>query len=240
MTEALDGYLAAYGDDFAYAFDNAVILNWYPTRLIEDHPSSARVLELGVGHGYTCDRFSKHFAHYEVIDGSPAVISQFRQNYPGSAVILHEGYFENFQPEGKFDLIVMGFVLEHVDDPDLILRRYREFLAPGGKIAVAVPNAESLHRRFGHAAGLLPDMSVLGAGDLALGHLRTFTVATLDKALEDAGYAVTRREGIFLKPFTTGQMKSLDLTTDVLMAMCKVGQDYPELSAALLFEAAAR
>jgi trans-aconitate methyltransferase len=150
---------------------------------------------------------------------------------------LHEGYFENFDPKCDYDLIVMGFVLEHVDDPALILKRYLQYLTPGGKIAVAVPNAESLHRRFGHAAGLLPDMSMLGDGDRALGHLRTFTVETLEALISACGYRVTRREGIFLKPFTTGQISSLGLGPDILEAMCKVGCEYPELSAALLFEA---
>lgn len=237
MTSELDQFLGAYGDEFAYAFDNAIILNWYPRRLIAAHLSTSRVLELGIGHGFTCDRFSRHFQRYEVVDGSPAVIGQFRANYPDSTAEMHEGYFETFEPNGRFDLIVMGFVLEHVEDPALILKRYLPFLAPGGHVAVAVPNAESLHRRFGHAAGLLPDMSALGDGDRALGHLRTYTVASLDRLLSDCGYRVTRREGIFLKPFTTGQMSSLSLEPAVLEGMCAVGCDYPELSAALLFEA---
>ncbi|WRH63277.1 MAG: class I SAM-dependent methyltransferase [Fuscovulum sp.] len=239
MKSNLDQFLGAYGEDFAYAFDNAIVLNWYPQRLVQAHPANSRVLELGIGHGFTCERFSLHFDHYEVVDGSPAMISQFRKSYPSSCALVHEGYFETFEPEGLFDLIVMGFVLEHVDDPELILKRFLRFLGPGGKIAVAVPNAESLHRRLGHAAGLLPDMMALGDGDLALGHLRTYTVATLDQLLTDCGYCVTRREGIFLKPFTTGQLSSLDLGPDVLNAMCEVGLGYPELSAALLFEATA-
>lgn len=239
MKSDLDQFLGAYGDGFAYAFDNAIILNWYPQRLIDAHPATSRVLELGIGHGFTCERFSQYFDRYEVIDGSPAVVAQFRKSYPNSRAVVHEGYFETCELQGSFDLIVMGFVLEHVNDPQQILKRYLRFLAPGGKIAVAVPNAESLHRRFGHAAGLLPDMMALGAGDHALGHLRTYTVATLDQLLDDCGYIVTRREGIFLKPFTTGQLSSLGLSSDVLEAMCAVGRSYPELSAALLFEATA-
>lgn len=239
MKSELDQFLGAYGDDFAYAFDNAIILNWYPQRLIDSHPPETRVLELGVGHGYTCDRFSRHFHHYEVVDGSPAVIAQFRNNFPHSSAVMHEGFFETFEPTSLFDLIVMGFVLEHVDDPALILRRYLRYLAPGGTVAVTVPNAESLHRRFGQAAGLLPDMMALGDGDRALGHLRTYTVAVLGGLMEDCGYRVTRREGIFLKPFTTGQLSSLELGQNVLEGMCEVGRHYPELSAALLFEATA-
>ena len=69
----------------------------------------------------------------------------------------------------------MGFVLEHVEDPAVLLKRHRDFLTPGGKVVVGVPNAESLHRWFGHTAALLEDMDALGSGDLALGHLEVST-----------------------------------------------------------------
>jgi len=240
MTHSLDDHLAAYQDDFAYAFDNDIILNWYPRQLIAQTPASASVLELGIGHGLTCHRFAEYFDTYEVIDASQAVLDQFRRNYPGSKARTHKVYFEDFAPGRTYDLIVMGFVLEHVEDPGAILRRYKAFLAEGGTLAIAVPNAQSLHRRFGNAAGLLPDMMALGDGDRMLGHLRLFTVDTLSALLDGAGYEVSAKEGIFLKPFTTAQLKSLALPATTLDAMCEVGRDYPELCAGLLFKARAR
>ena len=131
----------------------------------------------------------------------------------------------------------MGFVLEHVDDPEQILEHYKQFIAPNGRCFVTVPNSESLHRRFGHEAGLLPDMSTLGSADRALGHQRLYTVASMTKQLQNCGYRVVRKEGVFLKPFTTSQLRSLDLSKEILEGMCKVGVAYPELSAGLLFEA---
>lgn len=239
MSADLDRFSAAYEEDFAYSFDNRIILNWYPGRIIAVSDPGARVLELGIGHGYSCNRFAEHFAAYEVVDGSPAIIERFRSTYPDSPAVLHEAYFEEFTPDAPIDLIVMGFVLEHVADPAAILTRYRGFLAPGGRIAVAVPNAQSLHRRFGHAAGLLPDMTALGEADHALGHLRAFTLDSLTTQIREAGYNVLRSEGIFLKPLTTGQLQQLDLGPEILEAMCTVGIDYPELSTALLVEAQA-
>ena len=131
----------------------------------------------------------------------------------------------------------MGFVLEHVEDPQVVLRRFKQFLAPGGRCFVLVPNAQSLHRRFGHAAGLLDDMMVLGQGDHELGHLRAYSLHTLTEELEQAGLRVLRKEGLFLKPFMTSQMKALDLSDAITTAMCTVAIDYPELSCALMLEA---
>lgn len=233
----LDDFICAYRDDFAFAFDNRIILNWYPRRIVERSHPGMRVLELGIGHGYTCQRFSEHFESYTVIDASSAIIGRFREQYPGSRANLVEAYFEEFDTDERFDAIVMGFVLEHVDDPAAILRQYRRFLAPSGRCFVAVPNAESLHRRFGQAAGFLDDLFALGEGDLALGHQRLYSVASLTVEMEASGYRVVSREGIFLKPLTTGQLTSLNLSPEILEGMCRVGVEYPELSAALLFEA---
>ena len=239
MNNRLDTFIGAYGDGFDYAFDNQVVLNWYPRRIIDLCPAQGAMLELGLGHGLTTDRFSRHFARHLVLDGSRSVIEQFRAQFPDSRADVRETYFEDFDTDERFDVIVMGFVLEHVDDPLAILRAFRRFLRPGGRCFVAVPNAESLHRRLGQAAGFLDDLMTLGKGDLALGHVRLYSTDTLHRALREAGYEPVRTEGIFLKPFTTAQLQALRLDPGILEAMCKVGIAYPELSCSLLAEAVA-
>lgn len=238
-SELLDSFLRAYADDFEFALDNKIMLSWYPQRIMKRSSHSDRVLELGIGHGITCSRFADFYTHYTVIDGSQVIIDKFKTEFPQSRAQLVKSFFETYESDETFDVIVMGFVLEHVDDPGAILSRYRRFLKPSGRCFIAVPNAASLHRRFGHAAGLLDDIMALGKGDLALGHQRLFTVETLRALLASSGYDVVKQEGIFIKPFATSQIRSLDLRPEILQAMCTVGVDYPELGAALLFEARA-
>lgn len=237
MNSQLDSFLGAYGERFSYAFDNNIILNWYPHRILQICQNRGRLLELGIGHGFTTNRFSQHFDKHVVIDGSASVIAQFRRQYPTCSAEIIERYFEDFDTEERFDVIVMGFVLEHVDDPGVVLRRFKKFLAPGGRCFIGVPNGESLHRRLGHAAGLLDDLMSLGQGDLALGHRRLYSLSSLTDELLLANYRVVRKEGIFLKPLTTSQLQSLNLDKEIIQAMCTVGIDYPELSCALLVEA---
>ncbi|MEO8361172.1 MAG: class I SAM-dependent methyltransferase [Vicinamibacteria bacterium] len=240
MKESLDAFVGAYVDGgTAYSFDNDIMLNWYPRRINALCPPEARLLELGVGHAITTPLFANHFSRHVVIDGSLAVIQQFQTRLPACKAHAVHSYFETFETDERFDVVVMGFVLEHVDDPRVILDRYRRFLRPGGRCFVAVPNGQSLHRRFGQAAGLLEDCLALGPGDLAFGHKRQYSVASLSDDLEATGYRIVRKEGIFLKPMTTSQLESLHLPAATIQGMCKVGIDYPELSCALLFEAVA-
>jgi trans-aconitate methyltransferase len=234
MNSRLDVHVAAYEGENIYDFDNEIVLTWYPKRIARVVKTPRAVLDLGLGHGFATEIFSGGPGRHVVLEGSPAVIENFKHRYPDNKSELIETYFEEFDTDERFDLIVMGFVLEHVDDPLLILNRFRKFLAPSGKLFAAVPNAEVMNRRLGNLAGMLPDMQALSENDLVLGHQRYFTVASLTQLVSNAGYKIERMEGIYLKPFSTSQLLSLNLDPKIIQALCEMGVDYPELSCALL------
>lgn len=232
--DQLDVHVAAYQGKNIYDFDNEILLTWYPKRIAQVIKDPRSVLDLGLGHGFATEIFSDGCGRHVVLEGSPAVIQNFKLKFPNNRSEVIETYFEDFETDEKFDLIVMGFILEHVDDPLLILNHFRKFLTPTGKLFVAVPNAEVMNRRLGNLAGLLPDMETLSENDLLLGHKRYFTVGSLTKLVSDAGYKIEKMEGIYLKPFTTRQILSLNLADDIIQALCEVGIEYPELSCAIL------
>lgn len=236
MNNALDNCVSAYQGGSLYDFDNEILLNWYPQRVLLHSASARSLLELGIGHGLTTSIFARRFDRHVVLDGSSAVIDNFRAKHPQCAAQVVEAYFEEFDTEERFDLVVMGFVLEHVDDPLEILRRYRKFLTPQGRVFVAVPNSEALNRRLGHLAGVLDDMAELSAHDRLLGHRRLYNIDSLRSVVAQAGYRVDRVEGIYLKPFTTRQIISLQLEHKFIDALCHCGVNYPELSCGLLAE----
>lgn len=234
MNNVLDTHVAAYNGQNLYDFDNNIQLNWYPQRVLRLTENVKSILELGLGHGFTTTIFSKHFDRHLVLDASPAVIENFRKRFPDCHTEIVETYFENFVSDERFDLIVLGFILEHVDNPVDIMSYYKRFLAPRGKMFVTVPNAEVLNRRLGHLAGMLEDMQQLSDHDRMCGHKRYYTVKSLTEEVRRAGYEIERIEGIYLKPFTTTQMISLNFDQKVIDALCTVGVDYPELCCGIL------
>jgi 2-polyprenyl-3-methyl-5-hydroxy-6-metoxy-1,4-benzoquinol methylase len=239
MNNTLDIHVVAYQGDNIYDFDNEILLTWYPQRVLQHAKSRGSLLELGLGHGYTTNIFANHFEQHVVLEGSPAVIRNFQEKHPECRAQIVHTYFEEFSTGRKFDVIVMGFILEHVDDPLQILRHFRQFLVPGGKMFLAVPNAEVMNRRLGHLAGMLADMSALSENDHLLGHKRYYTVASLTSEVAQAGYQVDRLEGIYMKPFTTKQIVSLQLDRKIVAALCDLGVTYPELSCGILAEISA-
>jgi 2-polyprenyl-3-methyl-5-hydroxy-6-metoxy-1,4-benzoquinol methylase len=236
MSNTLDSHVVAYQGDNLYDFDNTIQLRWYPERIASFTRGARSLLELGLGHGITANAFNPHFERHVVVDASPAVIANFREKYPESRVEVVESYFESYQTNERFDVVVFGYILEHVDDPVQVLRHFRQFLAPGGRMFATVPNAEVLNRRLGHLAGILPDMQELSDHDHLLGHKRYYTVDSFNADLEAAGYLVRRMEGVYLKPLTTRQMLSLELDPRIIDALCEIAIDYPELSCGMLAE----
>jgi 2-polyprenyl-3-methyl-5-hydroxy-6-metoxy-1,4-benzoquinol methylase len=235
MKNKLNSFTTAYQSTFPYYLDNELILKWYPERVLKLAQGNS-LLELGIGHGFTSAAFSGRFSRHVVVEGSEEVIAQFRRNHPAEKIEIIYSYFEAFETQEKFDVIMMGFVLEHVDAPEVVLKRFSQFLSPRGSIFIAVPNSEALNKRFGYHAGLISDLGELTASDRALGHQRVFTVSSLRLMVESSGYYVKTMEGLFLKPITTLQMQQLKLSPEILHAMLEVGVDYPELCVGLLAE----
>ena len=234
MNLTIDQKTEAY--DRSYVLDNRLTLRWYPER-VGALARAGSMLELGLGHGYSTEYFARVFQRYQVVEASLEMIDRFREHFSTLDVDIVQGYFEDFETEERFDAIGMGFILEHVDDPAAIIRRYAELLSSDGSIFIAVPNAESLHRRLGHAAGLLPDICALSSADLEFGHKRYFTLESLLAMVQGEGLEVRKVEGLLLKPITTPQMLDLNLSEPILQALLKVGVDYPELCNSLLIQA---
>lgn len=235
----LDQFTSQYKPDAATAIENDLILHWYPKRILDRLGSTKQLslLELGLGHGYSTCLFQPQFKAHTVVDGSSEIIEMFRTKHDLLGLNIVESYFEVFEPTERYDVIIMGFVLEHVDDPALIVSKYRTFLKPGGRMFIAVPNAKSLNRRLGIALGMIADIYELNANDHLLGHQRQFCLDTLKSMLTANGYAVSWTEGIYLKPLPLAHLKTLPDFEANLRAMCEVGVDFPELCVGLLIEA---
>jgi 2-polyprenyl-3-methyl-5-hydroxy-6-metoxy-1,4-benzoquinol methylase len=234
----LDKSLSAYYDvDRVYSFDNKIILNWYPKRIIDKFTNAISVLDLGLGHGTTANILFKHFSDYTVLEGSQEIINKFKTKFPENTANIVNTFFENFNSDKHYDLIIMGFILEHVKDPVQIMKYYKSFLKPeNGIMILSVPNAQAMNRRLGYYAGFLDDIAELSETDQELGHLRYYTIDTFKQDIEKADLKVKNIEGIYIKPFTTKQIMQLNFDEKVLDALCMLGIEYPELSLGIMAE----
>ena len=49
MSNILDGHIKAYEGNNLYDFDNSILLNWYPKRIVDLRPKPGRCLSWGWG-----------------------------------------------------------------------------------------------------------------------------------------------------------------------------------------------
>ncbi|HKB91519.1 MAG TPA: class I SAM-dependent methyltransferase [Opitutaceae bacterium] len=101
---------------------------------------NSRILDVGCGSGGLLRRMQRHgFSNLTGVDPyAPTEIEE-----PG--FLLKRAELE--AAPGSYDLIMMHHVLEHVADPDALLRAARAKLNPGGKVLVRIPLAASLSWR---------------------------------------------------------------------------------------------
>ena len=146
------------------------------------HPfvEDGALLEVGCGSGMYLDLMrALGWKHVVGVDFSEKAVRQAR-DVLGLDVRLGELQAVGLESQA-FDAVSVSHTLEHVADPVAFLGEIRRVMRPGGRLAVVVPNLESLcARRFGACwVGLDPPR-----------HLADFTSRSLATAFARAGLAV--------------------------------------------------
>ena len=176
------------------------------TRIIEIvtalAPSS--LLDLGCGGGFLLDRLADR--------GLTGLTGMDVYDRPGGDRFEYvRGDVTRRLPfeDATFECVVAGEIIEHVPNPDELLREVRRVLVPGGTLILSTPNLVSWANRVLVPLGVQPlgtetssevalgrRHRVLGQGNQVVGHLKVFTYRALTEILERYGYDVVSREGV--------------------------------------------
>jgi len=186
------------------------------------------LLELGPAEGVMTDILAPYFDDYSVVDGADFFVNDIVKKHPN--IIGYSSLFEDFMPNRRYDNIVLGHVLEHVESPVDILKRCLGWLSEGGRVIAAVPNAKSIHRQAAVRMGILDHEKQLNSTDVLNGHRRVYDMETLKKDFTDAGYAIVSCGGYWLKPLSNGQINEY-WNENMIQAFLALGEEYPEIAA---------
>jgi 2-polyprenyl-3-methyl-5-hydroxy-6-metoxy-1,4-benzoquinol methylase len=223
-------HLSGIADNSLYAAGMNTRMIRYSFQVFSRFIRGSSVLELGPAEGIMTDLLATLGKPLTVVEGAPQFCRQLQARHPAVRVV--NALFEDYDPEARFDSIVMGHVLEHVQDPVAILRRASGWLAPGGRILAAVPNARSIHRQAAVIMGLLSAEDALNEMDLHHGHRRVFNPETFRQAFLGAGLTIEVFGGYWLKPLSNRQLEE-SWTDSMVDAFMQLGERYPDIAGEL-------
>ncbi len=130
-----------------YAKDEPLYLKTFRRRrgLVARHcPEPGRVLDIGCAAGYFLRVMQAE--GWDVLGVEPSPIAERAASHLGQDRVWH-GTLDSAPadrcPPGSFDLVTMWDVIEHVPDPQQLLREAKSMLAPGGTLILETQNVDS-------------------------------------------------------------------------------------------------
>lgn len=223
-------------EKYAYGFDFDV-MHPYMVKSFEPFFNKGSLLEMGSYKGDFTSRFLPYFDDITCIEASKVAIDTARERL-GKRVTFVNSLFEQAVLDRRYDNIVLTHVLEHLDDPVLVLKRINdEWLADNGRFFLVCPNANAPSRQIAVKMGLITHNAAVTPAEEEHGHRCTYTLDTLERDATAAGLRVVHRSGIFFKALANFQWDRL-LQTDIISreyldGCYKLGQQYPDLCSSI-------
>ncbi len=221
---------------YAYNFDFDV-MHAYMIRSFEPFFNKGNLLELGSFKGDFTKRFLPYFNDITCVEASDVAIKEAKRKL-GNKVKFLNSRFEAVTLPTCYDNIVLTHVLEHIDDPVLLLKHINdEWLADEGRLFLVCPNANAPSRQIAVKMGLITHNSAVTLAEAEHGHQNTYSLDTLERDAVSSGLNVIHRSGIFFKALANFQWDKLlqtDIVTKEYLDGCyMLGQQYPDLCSSI-------
>ena len=106
--------------------------------------AAMRVLDLGSGNGWTLAHPRLRASALLVcVDLGVANLRTLRRRFPAAQLVAADAARLPFRP-ASFDRVVASEILEHVNDPEDVLRQIHHVLVAGGRLIASTPYRETL------------------------------------------------------------------------------------------------
>ena len=116
-----------------------VVYEWIARRV-----GGASVVDMACGEGYGADVLAGVAREVVGVDANPQAHEHAKLRYTRPNLRYARELVETYRPPQPVDAVVFLQTIEHLQDPEGVLRHYRSLLAPGGVVYVSTPNVRTL------------------------------------------------------------------------------------------------
>jgi 2-polyprenyl-3-methyl-5-hydroxy-6-metoxy-1,4-benzoquinol methylase len=220
---------------YAYNFDFDV-MHRFMVKSFEPFFKDGSCLELGSFKGDFTKRLLPYFNDITCVEASDEAIEIAKKEY--AQLNFVNALFEEVTLPRKYDNVILTHVLEHLDNPVMVMKRINdEWLSDKGRFFLVCPNANAPSRQIAVKMGLITHNSAITPAEKEHGHRITYTLDTLERDARAAGLNVVHRSGIFFKALANFQWDRLlntDIISDAYLDGCfQLGQQYPDLCSSI-------
>jgi 2-polyprenyl-3-methyl-5-hydroxy-6-metoxy-1,4-benzoquinol methylase len=142
-----------------------------------------RLLDVGCNEGRGLRLYARNGFTAEGLELNEVAAAEARKY----GFTVHTCLLETFQPETRFDVVVLSNVLEHSLNPREMLREVRRVLNPGAQVWISCPNSESWQRKIFGRKWINWHVPF---------HISYFSSASLKKLLSETGFDTVERSQI--------------------------------------------
>ena len=180
LVPSAEDYARVYGSyDYAHEDEARTDHNRQREAALADrlmpYKQNGKVIDVAAGAGRFLEHFqARGFACYATEFDARLEEMLRRKGF----TVVAGGTVPETDPD-TFDIVLFTEIIEHINDPMVVLRRLWDILRPGGCIYVTTPNFNSLERRL-----LGPDWGMICWPE----HITYWTPRTLEKAMRRAGF----------------------------------------------------
>jgi 2-polyprenyl-3-methyl-5-hydroxy-6-metoxy-1,4-benzoquinol methylase len=158
-----------------------------------------KVLEVGPAAGYITEALRERGCLVTCVEFDPEaakVAAEFAERMIVGDIEKLD--FADAFGDEKFDVVMFGDVLEHLVNPEAVLRKVHGLLAPGGYIVSSIPNVSHGSLRLALLDGKFNYTEI---GLLDRTHLRFFTNESIAEMFHNTGFVVDELRRVKMDPF---------------------------------------
>lgn len=151
-----------------------------------------KILEVGCATGYMGEKLRKQGNYVVGLDISKKDIQKAKK-------VLDQAFVVDLESEKlpklnfKFDLILLTEVIEHLFEPELVIKKLVTVLKPEGQILISTPNFLHLYNRCKMLCG---NFEYIEETVINKSHIHFFTYSTLKKTIDSLGLKIVKENHV--------------------------------------------